>query len=488
VQRIAGYARLSVTTEESVSITEQVRQINAECDRRGWPTPVVFVDEGVSGSKDIVRPKRDELERRIAVGDFDAVLVKSVDRLARSVLDFHRIAAQAKKRNTTLVVIETGLDTSKPEGSMMLGLLATFAAFEAEAIARRVRTSNAALRREGRTRGGPVPFGLRNVRRDDAPGMWREVDPEEAAVVRRIADSLLAGGTLRGMADDLNREGVPSPRASDAVKRGRAAPTQGNGKPLRWDRAAVRRVVMNPAVAGMERALGDVIRDDTGLRRVSAEAILDLDEWRRVVAVVEGRAAGDRSRTRHADRPLLERIAVCAACGGYMRRATTRGFGNYVCSQAAKSRCDEPSAISTRRLDAYVEEAFRHALGDLPIMKSEAVADESSARKLTEVRAEITDTAAEFARATGPTLSTLATRMAALRATEASLQEQASATPFTVMVPSGETYGQAWERMAGDVVGRRQLLADSLTRVVVHRSGPLGRRTPIEDRITVHLE
>jgi site-specific DNA recombinase len=119
---------------------------------------VIFTDENVSGSKAVARPARDDLERRVAAGEFDAVLVKSVDRLARSVLDFHRIAATAEKRGAALVIIEAGLDTSMPAGRMMLGILAQFAEFEAATIGQRVTTSNAGLRREGRTRGGPGPL------------------------------------------------------------------------------------------------------------------------------------------------------------------------------------------------------------------------------------------------------------------------------------------------------------------------------------------
>ena len=76
---VAGYGCLSVATEESLSVAGQVCAIHAEAERRGWPLPVIFTDEGVSGSKAIARPARDDLERRIEAGEFDAVLVKAVD-------------------------------------------------------------------------------------------------------------------------------------------------------------------------------------------------------------------------------------------------------------------------------------------------------------------------------------------------------------------------------------------------------------------------
>jgi hypothetical protein len=32
--------------------------VTTECRGRGWADPVVFVDEGISGSKDVKRPAR----------------------------------------------------------------------------------------------------------------------------------------------------------------------------------------------------------------------------------------------------------------------------------------------------------------------------------------------------------------------------------------------------------------------------------------------
>lgn len=359
LRNVAAYLRLSVATEESVSIAGQVRLVQAEAARRGWPAPVMFTDENVSGSKAVARPARDDLERRMGAGEFDAVLVKSVDRLARSVLDFHRIAATAAKRGCALVIIEAGLDTSTPHGKMMLGILAEFAAFEAATIGLRVTTSNVGLRREGRTRGGPVPYGTRNVRREGRPGVFREVDPDEATVVRRMADHILAGHSLRAIADELNADDIPTPRARDAASAGRPADS------LPWSYTAVRRILTNPAIAGMEVALGDVVRDADGLSRVDdAAAILDPATFRLVRAAVEQRGAGIVRRTPHAARPLLDGLVFCSACGGAMRRVSTRGYVSYGCALASRGKCDTRTTITARTLDHHVTAAFLTAYGD----------------------------------------------------------------------------------------------------------------------------
>ena len=471
---VAAYVRLSVATEESVSVAGQVRLVQAEASRRGWPVPTIFTDENVSGSKAVARPARDDLERRMGAGEFDAVLVKSVDRLARSVLDFHRLAATAAKRGCALVIIEAGLDTSTPHGKMMLGILAEFAAFEAATIGLRVTTSNVGLRREGRTRGGPVPYGLRNVRREDRPGMFREIDLDEAAVVRRMADLILAGHSLRGIADQLNADDVPTPRARDAALAGRAA------APLPWSYTAVRRILTNPAIAGMEVALGDVVRDDDGLSRVDdSAAILDAATFRAVRAAVQQRGAGIVRRTPHAARPLLDALVFCSACGGTMRRVSTRGYISYGCSNASKGKCITRTTIAAKTLDGYVTASFLTAYGDTPTTRWEITEATHVSPRLAQIRAEILDTAAAFATSPSSTLADLAARMTALRDAEERLLAEAHASPVYAAVSTGRTYTQEWQA-APDVVTRRALLSDAIARVVVTKG-----RGAVADRVAV---
>ena len=483
-KNIAGYARLSITTEESVSLAGQVRMIHAEAERRGWPIPTMFVDENVSGSKAVARPARDDLERRISSGEFDAVFVKSVDRLARSVLDFHRIAAAAAKRGCALIVIEAGLDTSTPHGKMMLGILAQFAEFEAATIGVRVASSNVGIRKDGRTRGGPVPYGLRNTSRDDRPGMFRVVDDAQALIVLRMVDELLAGRSLRAIAEGLTRDGIPTPRAtSDATA---------------WGYTAIRRILDNPSIAGMERALGDIIRGEDGLRRVIEDArIIDVDTFRRVQEVLFERGEGVTRRTPYAERPLLDGLIFCSACQGDMRRvATTRKgkepFLSYGCANADRlsNVCRERTTISAIPIDTHVVATFLDALGDIPRTRLEQAEDGRVSVALLEVRAEITDTAAAFASAPATEIPGLADRMARLRQTEALVLEAAEAAPIFAVVNTGQTWGQEWATLHGPDstnADRRALLAEAISRVVVRKPSVKGAHEPAADRVSIEF-
>ena len=84
------------------------------------------------------------------------------------------------------------LDTSTPAGEMMANVLATFAQFERRLIAQRTRDALAVKRSEG--------YRL---------GRDRAIPPK---IADRIRAERAKGMTQQGIADGLNRDGVPTSR------------------------------------------------------------------------------------------------------------------------------------------------------------------------------------------------------------------------------------------------------------------------------------
>lgn len=120
-----------------------------------------------------------------------------MDRLARSSLDFHRIVEQIQKAGATVLFSEQesfSLDT--PEGRMLVGILASFAAFEADLISARTKAALAVVRENGSRSGRPIG----NPR-------FRPVPP---TVVGLIGELRAEGGSYRAIADELNRRAIPT--------------------------------------------------------------------------------------------------------------------------------------------------------------------------------------------------------------------------------------------------------------------------------------
>jgi hypothetical protein len=83
-------------------------------------------------------------------------------------------------------------------------VLLSFAQFERELIGERVRDKIAASKRKGLWVGGPVPLGYAAVDKKIL------VVPAEAAAVRTIFERYLEFGSVRALAEDLDRRGIHS--------------------------------------------------------------------------------------------------------------------------------------------------------------------------------------------------------------------------------------------------------------------------------------
>ena len=102
----------------------------------------------------------------------------------------------------------------------------TIAAHTTEALTRKARA--------GQVTGGRC-FGYRNVR--DASGVRREIEPAEAATVRRIFELRALGVGLVGIAKRLNQEGATCPRPQ-------------RGRPAGWAPSSIREVLFRTAYRG----------------------------------------------------------------------------------------------------------------------------------------------------------------------------------------------------------------------------------------------
>jgi len=463
---VAAYLRLSVTNDDSVSIEGQRALVHGEATRRGWPDPVLFVDEGISGSKDVRRPARDALEARLEAGEFRALIIKSVDRLARSTADFARIVAACKRTGTDLVVSDLNVDTSTPGGGMVLDMLAALASFEAAMIGARVKGGNVEKLRQGRALAGPVPFHLRNVPREGG-GMVRVIDEAKAPVAKEIVERLLAGESFRSLAIDLNERGIPGPRG--AVRRA----GEQERRASKWTSGTVRQIATNPALAGMSRRLGDVVRGEDGLPVLDpATAVIEVGTWQRLEAVVGGRSATFKPRTLDAERLLLDGLAVCAGCGGRMHRSSSHSgrYASYSCAKGVRGSCEARASIAAATLDDHVASLYLDGVGDEEVVEVIREIAPAVVQERALISADVVAVTARLATAPASEIGELATRLTDLRRREDALRDE---EPLAVATGTGETYRARWER--SDRAERRQMLADAVGSVRVSKGRGLDR-------------
>ena len=120
------------------------------------------------------------------------MVVYKVDRLTRALADFARIVAIFDAAGVSFVSVTQAFNTTTSMGRLTLNVLLSFAQFEREVTAERVRDKIAASKAKGMWMGGVVPIGYRAAARSLQPV------PEEAALVQRIFERYLALGSVGG--------------------------------------------------------------------------------------------------------------------------------------------------------------------------------------------------------------------------------------------------------------------------------------------------
>ena len=171
----------------------------------GWSQlPEIYDDGGLSGGT-LDRPALQRLLREVAAGRVDTVVVYKVDRLTRSLLDFSKLVEAFDTAGTSFVSVTQSFNTTTSMGRLTLNMLLSFAQFEREVTAERIRDKIAASKAKGMWMGGTPPIGY-------APdGRSLAIVDEHAALVRDVFARYLALGNVRRVAEALHAEGIRSP-------------------------------------------------------------------------------------------------------------------------------------------------------------------------------------------------------------------------------------------------------------------------------------
>ncbi|WP_245525711.1 MULTISPECIES: recombinase family protein [unclassified Mesorhizobium] len=127
----------------------------------GWKlVPDHYDDGGISGGTmerpALQRPLQDIQDKKV-----DVVVVYKIDRLTRSLMDFSKIVEIFDASSVSFVSVTQQFNTTTSIGRLTLNVLLSFAQFEREVTAERIRDKIAASKKKGMWMGGVVPLGYR---------------------------------------------------------------------------------------------------------------------------------------------------------------------------------------------------------------------------------------------------------------------------------------------------------------------------------------
>lgn len=117
-----------------------------------------YDDGGISGGT-LERPVVQRLLADIDAGRVDRVVVYKVDRLTRSLAEFAKLVERLDRAGASFVSLTQSFNTATSMGRLTLNVLLSFAQFEREVTAERIRDKIAASKKKGMWMGGVAPLG-----------------------------------------------------------------------------------------------------------------------------------------------------------------------------------------------------------------------------------------------------------------------------------------------------------------------------------------
>ena len=189
------YARVStqMQVEDGISLDAQEKQLRYAAESQGYEV-VMLREEGRSGKSIQGRPILKKALQDLDEGKAQALFVTRLDRLARSTRDFLDIVDRSHKFNWRLALLDLGLDTATYQGRFVVTIMSAMAEMERGMISLRSKDIHQDRRNNGKVWGvdlGPLPL-------------------IDEAVVYRIDKDRNAGLSYKNIADNLNKDAVPT--------------------------------------------------------------------------------------------------------------------------------------------------------------------------------------------------------------------------------------------------------------------------------------
>ena len=319
----------------------------------GWKLiPAHYDDGGLSGGN-LDRPALQRLLADIADGKVDLVVVYKIDRLTRSLADFARLVDRFDAADCSFVSVTQSFNTSTSMGRLTLNVLLSFAQFEREVTAERIRDKITASKKKGYWMGGLLPLGY--DRHPDPKMQTLVIIDTEAEAVREIFRLYDQHGCLRQVEQDVIARGYRSKKRtfSDGKVTG--------SKPL--SRGQINFILRNPVYIGR-------IRHKQESHKGLHKAIVDQDLWDRVQEQLDRKSPGKlRSRSRSG---ALLTGRIFDETGDFLTPTHSRkGSRLYRYYVSGRLLAGSPADASGWRLpakqleDAVSEAVFRHINNDV---------------------------------------------------------------------------------------------------------------------------
>ena len=172
----------------------------------GWKLVADRFDDGGLSGGTLERPALQRLLAEIDAGRIGMVVVYKIDRLTRSLADFGRLVERLDAKGCSFVSVTQAFNTATSMGRLTLNVLLSFAQFEREVTAERIRDKIAASKKKGLWMGGSLPLGY--DRHPDPQRRELVINAGEAGTVQCLFALYADLGNLRLVESEAARLGL----------------------------------------------------------------------------------------------------------------------------------------------------------------------------------------------------------------------------------------------------------------------------------------
>lgn len=285
------YIRVSTDRQakEGDSLDEQESELKKFCDYRNFHIRHIYIERGKSGGN-TKRPEYQKLLKDISSKKADAIVVKKLDRLSRSLLDFEQLMTMMQNSEVEFISLRENFDTTTAMGKAMLRVALVFAQLEREQTAERIKDVFAWRAEQGLYNGGTCPFGYDAVSGELIP------HKQERKIIEFIFKQFITHKSTTLVAGDCNMMGFK--RRSGIL----------------WDKREIHKTLKRPVYKGY-------IKWNENLFKGVHQPLVSEETFDTVQDIFERRCV---NTAKNSINGLLKAVFICGRCHNHMRPHYTK--------------------------------------------------------------------------------------------------------------------------------------------------------------------
>ena len=368
---------------DSNSITNQKKILLDVVTRENLPNPILFVDDGFSGTN-FDRPAISEALRLVENQQVSNFVVKDLSRLGRSYIKVGQLTEITfPSFDVRFIALNDGVDSNKPNetNSIFLPIKSLMDEMYAADTSKKIRAVVQSKARAGERITVNPPYGY--LKDPNNPKNWI-IDPVASEVVKRIFQEAKSGKSLSEIAKGLANDKIfkPDRHRIEIGLKPISASSNVESLPYFWTRETLSNILGREEYLGhtvnlrtRKKSYKDKLKVDNPkeawlIFKNTHEAIIDQETFDIVQKMRSHKRSNQRYKNRVGHENLFAGLVFCGTCGGkhYFCPQEKNGLNHdhYKCSGYRKpiDGCENPHYIQKSALIEIVSDKLRQTINE----------------------------------------------------------------------------------------------------------------------------